>query len=33
MFHPLADKITDSELEVMKVLWRSGEALPVNQIR
>lgn len=28
-----ADKISDSELEVMKVLWRSGEALPVNVIR
>ena len=29
----LADKISDSELEVMKVLWQAGEALPVNVIR
>ena len=29
----IADKITDSELEVMKVLWRAGEALPVTAIR
>lgn len=33
MSNPLADKISDSELEVMKVLWQAGEALPVNQIR
>ena len=33
MFSVLADKISDSELEVMKVLWRAGEALPVNIIR
>ena len=29
----LANKISDSELEVMKVLWRAGKALPVNVIR
>ncbi len=29
----LADKISDSELEVMKVLWRAEDALPVNVIR
>ena len=29
----LADKISDSELEVMKVLWRAGDALPVTVIR
>ena len=29
----LADKISDSELEVMKVLWKAGDALPVNVIR
>ena len=29
----LADKISDSELEVMKVLWRAADALPVNVIR
>ena len=29
----LADKISDSELEVMKVLWQAGDALPVNVIR
>ncbi len=28
-----ADKISDSELEVMKVLWWAGDALPVNVIR
>lgn len=33
MSNPLADKISDSELEVMKVLWQAGEALRVNQIR
>jgi BlaI family penicillinase repressor len=33
MSHLLADKISDSELEVMKVLWRSEDALPVNVIR
>ncbi len=29
----LAEKISDSELEVMKVLWQAGDALPVNIIR
>ena len=29
----LADKISDSELEVMKVLWQAGDALHVNVIR
>lgn len=29
----LADKISDSELEVMKVLWKAEDALPVNVIR
>ncbi|MBR0040455.1 MAG: BlaI/MecI/CopY family transcriptional regulator [Oscillospiraceae bacterium] len=33
MSHLLADKISDSELEVMKVLWKAGDALPVNVIR
>ena len=33
MTHELADRISDSELEVMKVLWRANEALPVNVIR
>lgn len=29
----LASKITDSELEVMKLLWRAKDALPVTDIR
>ena len=29
----LASKITDSELEVMKLLWRAKDALPVTAIR
>ena len=29
----LACKITGSELEVMKLLWRAEEALPVTEIR
>ena len=29
----LASKITDSELEVMKLLWRAEDALPVTAIR
>ena len=33
MSDSLADKISDSELEVMKLLWRAGEALPVTEIR
>lgn len=33
MSNSLADKISDSELEVMKVLWRAGDALPVTEIR
>ena len=33
MQNELAGKISDSELEVMKLLWRAGEALPVTEIR
>ena len=33
MQNQLADKISDSELEVMKVLWPAGDALPVTGIR
>ena len=33
MQNNLADKISDSELEVMKVLWQAGDALPVTEIR
>ncbi len=33
MQNHLADKISDSELEVMKVLWQAGDALPVTEIR
>ena len=29
----LADRISDSELEVMKVLWQAEDALPVTEIR
>ena len=29
----LAGKISDSELEVMKLLWQAGDALPVTEIR
>ncbi len=29
----LASKITDSELEVLKLLWRAKDALPVTVIR
>ena len=29
----LADKISDSELEVMKLLWQAEDALPVTEIR
>ena len=29
----LSEKISDSELEVMRVLWEAGEALPVTEIR
>ena len=29
----VASKITDSELEVMKLLWRAKDALPVTVIR
>ena len=28
-----ADKISDSELEIMKLLWQAGDALPVTEIR
>ena len=33
MYRDLAPKISDSELEVMRVLWRAGDALPVTEIR
>ena len=33
MNNPLADKISDSELEVMKLLWQAEDALPVTEIR
>ena len=33
MQNELAEKISDAELEVMKLLWRAGEALPVTEIR
>ena len=33
MSSEFAHKITDAELEVMKVLWRAGEALSANRIR
>lgn len=29
----VAAKITDSELEVLEVLWRAGEPLPIGPIR
>ena len=31
--HRLASRISDSELEVLKVLWEAGDALPVTEIR
>ena len=33
MRNELAEKISDSELEVMKLLWQAGHALPVTEIR
>ena len=33
MSNDLAYKITGSELEVMKLLWRSENALPITEIR
>ena len=33
MQNELAEKISDSELEVMKLLWQAGDALPVTEIR
>ena len=33
MQNQLADKISDSELEVMKLLWQAEDALPVTEIR
>ena len=33
MQNSLADKISDSELEVMKILWQAEDALPVTEIR
>lgn len=29
----LSEKISESELEVMRVLWEAGDALPVTEIR
>lgn len=31
--NPLAEKISDSELEIMKVLWDAENALPLSEIR
>ena len=31
--HDLAEKISGSELEVMKVLWEAEDALPLTDIR
>ena len=33
MSDSLADKISDSELEVMKLLWQAEDALPITEIR
>ena len=33
MSNSLAGKISDSELEVMKVLWQAEEPIPVTEIR
>ena len=33
MQNELAGKISDSELEVRKLLWQAGDALPVTEIR
>ena len=33
MRNELAEKISDSELEVMKLLWQAEDALPVTEIR
>ena len=33
MSDSLADRISDSELEVMKLLWQAEDALPVTEIR
>ena len=33
MINALAGKISDSELEVMKVLWQAKDAIPVTDIR
>ena len=33
MRNELAEKISDSELEVMKLLWQAGDALLVTEIR
>ena len=33
MINDLAEKISGSELEVMKLLWRSEDALPITEIR
>lgn len=33
LMEEIFEKISDSELEVMKVLWASSEALPIAQLR
>ena len=33
MHEQIAEKITDSELEVMKTLWEAEDALPITDIR
>ena len=33
MRNELAERISDSELDVMKLLWQAGDALPVTEIR
>lgn len=33
MSDTLAEKISDSELEIMKILWRAEDALPITEIR
>jgi BlaI family penicillinase repressor len=33
MMSSLVSKITDSELEVMRVLWEAGTELPISEIR
>ena len=33
MMNLLVSKITDSELEIMRILWAAGDALPIAAIR